>query len=88
MTLDKAKLNKDHQISSDPTLVKMISSLAKRSKHLIGILNLFKLGNEYYVFIKYNAGLADDGTLYKYDKKLTKVCTLDSGKIVGLKEIK
>ena len=47
------------------------------------------LDNEYYAFIKYNAGLSDEGTLYKYSSnKLTKVCTLDSGKIVGLKKVK
>lgn len=86
---DKAELNKDQRISSDPTFVKLISNLVKQSKYLIGILNLFKLDNEYYAFIKYNAGLSDEGTLYKYSSdKLTKVCTLDSGKIVGLKKVK
>ena len=89
LTLDKAELNKDQRISSDPTFVKLISNLVKQSKHLIGILNLFKLDNEYYAFIKYNAGLSDEGTLYKYsNNKLTKICTLDSGKIVGLKKVK
>ena len=74
---------------SDPTFVKLISNLVKQSKHLIGILNLFKLDNEYYAFIKYNAGLSDEGTLYKYsNNKLTKICTLDSGKIVGLQKVK
>ena len=82
MTLNKAKLNKDHQISSDPTFVKMISNLVKQSRYLIVILNLFKIDHEYYAFIKYNAGLSDEGILYKYSSnKLTKICTLDSGKI-------
>ena len=89
LTLDKAELNREQRISSNPTFIKIINNLVKQSKHLIVILNLFKLDNEYYAFIKYNAGLSDEGTLYKYSSdKLTKVCTLDSGKIVGLKKVK
>ena len=89
LTLDKAELNRDQRISSNPTFIKIINNLVKQSKHLIVILNLFKLDNEYYAFIKYNAGLSDEGTLYKYsNNKLTKICTLDSGKIVGLQKVK
>lgn len=89
LTLDKAKLNKNQLISSDPTFVRIINNLVKQSKHLIVILNLFKIDHEYYAFIKYNAGLSDEGTLYKYsNNKLAKVCTLDSGKIVGLQKVK
>ncbi|WP_257965266.1 hypothetical protein [Lactobacillus crispatus] len=65
LTLDKAELNRDQRISSNPTFIKIINNLVKQSKHLIVILNLFKLDNEYYAFIKYNAGLSDEGTLYK-----------------------
>lgn len=50
------------------------------------MLSLFKLGDDYYVFLKYNAGLSDEGSLYQYKSSLTKVATLDSGKISGLKK--
>lgn len=63
-----------------------VKPIAKRSKHAIAMLNLFKLGDDYYVFLKYNAGLSDDGSLYQYKSSLTKVAKLDSGKISGLKK--
>lgn len=86
LTVNKKLLNKNKAISSDPTWIRLIKNLAKRSKHLIAILSLFKLDHEYYIFIKYNAGLSDEGTLYKYDGKFKKVCTLDSNKIIALRK--
>ena len=50
------------------------------------MLSLFKLGDDYYAFLKYNAGLSDEGSLYQYKSSLTKVAKLDSGKISGLKK--
>ena len=86
LTVNKKLLNKNKAVSSDPTWIRLIKNLAKRSKHLIAILSLFKLDHEYYIFIKYNAGLSDEGTLYKYDGKFKKVCTLDSNKIIALRK--
>ena len=86
LTVNKKLLNKNKAISSDPTWIRLIKNLAKRSKYLIAILSLFKLDHEYYIFIKYNAGLSDEGTLYKYDGKFRKVCTLDSNKIIALRK--
>lgn len=86
LTVNKKLLNKNKAVSSDPTWIRLIKNLAKRSKYLIAILSLFKLDHEYYIFIKYNAGLSDEGTLYKYDGKFKKVCTLDSNKIIALRK--
>ena len=86
LTVNKKLLNKNKAVSSDPTWIRLIKKLARRSKHLIAVLSLFKLDHEYYIFIKYNAGLSDEGTLYKYDGKFRKVCTLDSNKIIALRK--
>ncbi|WP_260319539.1 hypothetical protein [Lactobacillus helveticus] len=86
LTVNKKLLNKNKAVSSDPTWIRLIKNLAKRSKYLIAILSLFKLDHEYYIFIKYNAGLSDEGTLYKYDGKFKKVCTLDSNQIIALRK--
>lgn len=86
LTVNEKALRKNKQVSSDENWVKLIKLVAKRSKHAIAMLSLFKLGDDYYAFLKYNAGLSDEGSLYQYKSNLTKVATLDSGKISGLKE--
>lgn len=86
LTVNEKALRKNKQVSSDENWVKLTKLIAKRSKHAIAMLSLFKLGDDYYVFLKYNAGLSDEGSLYQYKSSLTKVATLDSGKISGLKK--
>ena len=86
LTVNEKALRKNKQVSSDENWVKLTKLIAKRSKHAIAILNLFKLGDDYYAFLKYNAGLSDEGSLYQYKSSLTKVANLDSGKISGLKK--
>ena len=43
------------------------------------MLSLFKLGDDYYVFLKYNAGLSDDGSL-SVQEQLDQSAKLDSAK--------
>ena len=86
LTVNEKALRKNKQVSSDENWVKLTKLIAKRSKHAIAILNLFKLGDDYYAFLKCNAGLSDEGSLYQYKSSLTKVANLDSGKISGLKK--
>ncbi|TSO26837.1 hypothetical protein [Lactobacillus sp. LL6] len=83
-TLKDNKNNKVH----DENYYKLVDKIAKDSKHSIGILNLFKVRNKYYAFVKDNAGLSDEGNLYKFNSrtnKLIKICTIDSGEIIKLK---
>lgn len=83
LRVNEKALRKNKQVSSDENWVKLTKLIAKRSKHAIAMLSLFKLGDDYYVF---NAGLSDEGSLYQYKSSLTKVAKLDSGKISGLKK--
>ncbi|MFR4968581.1 hypothetical protein [Lactobacillus kalixensis] len=87
ISVKKKLLHQNKKLVADSTFVKIVNEVVNESHHLIGVLNLFKLDNDYYAFVKYNAGLSDDGTLYKYDRKLVKVCTIDSGKIIRLQKI-
>lgn len=87
LTVNEKVLKKNKKVTSDDTWTKLVKLVAKRSKHSIINLNLFKLGDDYYAFLKYNAGLSDEGTLYQYKGKLIKLAVLDSGKIVGLKKM-
>lgn len=88
-TINVKLLKESKGLKSTPVYIDIIKYVAKHSNHSIVILNLFDIEGEYYVFLKYNAGLSDEGTLYKYnDNKLTKVCTLNSGQIIGLRKIK
>lgn len=86
LTVNEKALRKNKQVSSDENWVKLTKLIAKRSKHAMAMLNLFKLGDDHYTFLKYNVGLLDEGSLYQYKSSLTKVATLDSGKISGLKK--
>lgn len=89
LTINQKLLKQNKDVAADPTLTKIVKEITRESHHLIAILNLFKINGNYYVFIKYNASLSDNGTLYKYNnKKLIKICILDSGEIIRLQEIK
>ena len=66
LTVNKKLLNKNKAVSSDPTWIRLIKNLAKRSKHLIAILSLFKLDHEYYIFIKYAIVLSTFVVFYQF----------------------
>ncbi|WP_416209738.1 hypothetical protein [Lactobacillus sp. PV037] len=85
-TINIKMLNKNKELNSDSKYIEIINYIARYSNHMIFVLNIFKVNNQYYVFLKYNAGVSDDGTLYKFNSRLTKICTLDSKVIVGLRK--
>ena len=89
-TINTKLLNKDEKLNSNPVYTEIVKYVAKHSNHMIAFLNLFDIDGEYYAFLKYNAGLSsDEGKLYRYkDNKLTKICTLDSDQIIGLRKVK
>lgn len=88
-TINTKLLYHNKQLTSKPAYIKIIKYISKHSNHMIAILNIFDIDGEYYAFLKYNAGISDEGTLYKYNNnKLNKICTLDSGQIIGLKKAK
>lgn len=82
--------NQNHKKVTDKNFYKIVNKIVPESQYDIANLNIFKLDNrEYYVYLSYNVGLSDDGTIYKYNPsngKLNEICTVESIEIIKLKK--
>lgn len=75
----------------DKNLNLIVKDIAKVSHHELAIVKIFKLHHHYYAYVSINAGISDASYFYRFypkSHKFKKLCDLEEGEIVGIKELK
>lgn len=79
--------NQHGKMVQDTNYLKLLSVIADTLHHDIYKIRLFKIKKQYYVFVEFNAGLIDGGTLYYFNtktKQLKQVIEIEKGEIMRL----
>lgn len=77
--------------NKDKNLNLIVKDIAKVSHHELAIVKIFELHHHYYAYASINAGISDASYFYRFypkSHKFKKLCDLEEGEIVGIKELK